>query len=174
MSTDKLIKRIINGDVSAFDLLYEQTRKSVYYVALSVLRDKRLAEDVMQSTYIKVLQNVSRYRLGTNASAWIVKIARNEALNMRKSLSREITVDAEQNSFLFDTECTDDYGLLIDLARRILPDDEFAVLMLAATCGYKRREIASAMDMPVATVTWKYNNAIEKMRHRLAEYKGGE
>ena len=84
MSTDKLIKRIINGDVSAFDLLYEQTRKSVYYVALSVLRDKRLAEDVMQSTYIKVLQNVSRYRLGTNASAWIVKIARNEALNMRK------------------------------------------------------------------------------------------
>ncbi|MCX4287333.1 MAG: RNA polymerase sigma factor, partial [Clostridia bacterium] len=144
MSTDKLIKRIINGDVSAFDLLYEQTRKSVYYVALSVLRDKRLAEDVMQSTYIKVLQNVSRYRLGTNASAWIVKIARNEALNMRKSLSREITVVAEQNSFLFDTECTDDYGLLIDLARRILPDDEFAALMLAATCGYKRREIASA------------------------------
>ena len=68
VSTDKLIKRIINGDVSAFDLLYEQTRKSVYYVALSVLRDKRLAEDVMQSTYIKVLQNVSRYRLGTNAS----------------------------------------------------------------------------------------------------------
>ncbi len=40
---DKLIKKFINGDNSAFEELYRQTRKSVYYVALAILRDRALA-----------------------------------------------------------------------------------------------------------------------------------
>ena len=47
MTLDKLIKKFINGDASAFDEIYNRTRKCVYYVALSVLRDNALAEDVM-------------------------------------------------------------------------------------------------------------------------------
>lgn len=50
MALDKFIKKFINGDASAFDEIYNRTRKSVYYVALSILRDKALAEDVMQTT----------------------------------------------------------------------------------------------------------------------------
>lgn len=84
MALDIFIKKFINGDASAFDEIYNRTRTSVYYVALSVLRDKALAEDVMQTTYISVLKNIRSYILGTNASAWIIKIARNEALNVKK------------------------------------------------------------------------------------------
>lgn len=86
MPLDKLIKRLKNGDSSAFDEIYNQTRKSVYYVALSILRDKPLAEDVMQTTYIRVLKNLNSYTIGTNALAWIVKIAKNEALNLKKNI----------------------------------------------------------------------------------------
>ena len=46
---------------------------AVYYVALSILRDKALAEDVMQTTYMRVLKNIQGYALSTNASAWIIK-----------------------------------------------------------------------------------------------------
>ena len=45
MTLDKYIKKFIDGDASAFDEIYNLTRKSVYYVALSVLRDKAIAED---------------------------------------------------------------------------------------------------------------------------------
>ena len=61
----------------------------------------------------------------------------------------------------------DTYGELIDLAKRLLADDEFSILMLVTACGYKRKEIGKMLDMPISTVTWKYKNALLKMRNAL-------
>lgn len=174
MTLDKLMKKFIEGDKSAFEEIYVRTKKSVYYVALSYLRERSLAEDVMQSTYLNVLKNACSYRFGTNAAAWIMTIARNEALNLKKSRSRETdSFDAEENEAVYGACTTDDYGLLIDLARKLLADDEFTILMFVTACGYKRREIAGMLSMPISTVTWKYNSAIRKMRCALND-KGGD
>ena len=167
MALDKFIKKFINGDASAFDEVYNRTRKSVYYVALSILRDKTLAEDVMQTTYIRVLKNIQSYALGTNASAWIIKIAKNEAINMKKVRMREQSVDEYENLTIFGANEPDTYGELTDLAKRLLDDDEFSILMLVTACGYKRKEIGKMFDMPIPTVTWKYQNALLKMRNAL-------
>ena len=155
MALDKYIKRFINGDSSAFDEIYNRTRKSVYYVALSILRDKALAEDVMQTAYMRVLKNIRSYKLGTNASAWIIKIAKNEAINVKKVRMREQSVDEYENAALFGVSEPDTCGELIDLAKRLLPDEEFSVLMLVTACGYKRKEIGEMLGMPIPTVTWK-------------------
>ena len=171
MALDKFIKKFINGDASAFDEIYNRTRKSVYYVALSILRDKALAEDVMQTTYMRVLKNIQSYALGTNASAWIIKIAKNEAINMKKVRMREQSVDEYENLALFGVNEPDTYGELTDLAKRLLADDEFSILMLVTACGYKRKEIGKMLDMPTPTVTWKYQNALLKIRNALE--KGG-
>lgn len=171
MALDKFIKKFMNGDASAFDEIYNRTRKSVYYVALSILRDKALAEDVMQTTYLRVLKNIQSYALGTNASAWIIKIAKNEAINMKKVRMREQSVDEYENLTPFGVNEPDTYGELIDLAKRLLADDEFSILMLVTACGYKRKEIGKMFDMPTPTVTWKYQNALLKIRNALE--KGG-
>lgn len=167
MALDKLIKKFINGDASAFDEIYNRTRKSVYYVALSILRDKALAEDVMQTAYMRVLKNIRSYKLGTNASAWIIKIAKNEAINVKKVRMREQSVDEYENAALFGVSEPDTCGELIDLAKRLLPDEEFSVLMLVTACGYKRKEIGEMLGMPIPTVTWKYQNALSKLRNAL-------
>ncbi len=167
MALDKFIKKFINGDASAFDEIYNRTRKSVYYVALSILRDKTLAEDVMQTTYMRVLKNIRGYKLGTNASAWIIKIAKNEAINIKKVRMREQSVDEYDNAILFGVSEPDTYGELVDLAKRLLTEDEFSVLMFVTACGYKRKEIGQMLDMPIPTVTWKYQNALLKMRNAL-------
>ena len=167
MALDKFIKKFMNGDASAFDEVYNRTRKSVYYVALAILRDKALAEDIIQTTYIRVLKNIQNYTLGTNASAWIIKIAKNEAINMKKVRMREQSVDEYENLTLFGVSEPDTYGELIDLAKRLLTDDEFSILMLVTACGYKRKEIGKMLDMPTPTVTWKYQNALLKIRKAL-------
>jgi len=169
MTLDKLMRRLIDGDSSVFEQIYEQTRKSVYYTALSVLRDKQLAEDVMQTTYLRVLKSAKSYQAGTNAAAWIARIARNEALNTAKSRAREQSVDTTENAAIFGSSHQDDYGLLIDAARRTLPEDEFTILMLVTTGGFKRREIGEMLDMPIPTVTWKYNNAIARLRKTMKQ-----
>lgn len=169
MTLDKLLKRLSNGEEEAFEEIYTQTRKTVYYIALSIVKERSLAEDVMQNVYLSVLKNASQYRHGTNAAAWIARITRNEALKLMKSRGRVYYMDERANEKIFGTGRPDDYGLLIDLARRILPEDEFVILMLVAAVGYKRREIAEMLDMPLNTVTWKFNKATEKMRKSLKE-----
>ncbi len=168
MKLDKHIQRLAAGDKNAFRPIYEATEKAVYYTALSILRERMLAEDAMQSAYLNVIKNASSYKDGTNAVAWIVKIARNEALNIKKRRSRETYIDAEENEFMLGvSDGADEYGALVDVARRNLESDEFQILMLVAMSGYKRREISEMLDMPIATVTWKYNQATQKMRALL-------
>ncbi len=169
MTLDYLIKRLSSGDERAFEQIYAQTRKIVYYIALSIVNERELAEDVMQNVYLSVLKNSGQYRAGTNAAAWLARITRNEALKVQQSRVRVSYVDERKTPEVFGTSQTDDYRLLIDHARRILDEDEFAILMLITSAGYKRREIGEMLDMPVPTVTWKFNRAIEKMRKSLEE-----
>lgn len=169
MSLDKQMKQLSRGDASAFESIYKKTKKAVYYTALSILRDRSLAEDVMQTTYLKVIKSAGAYHEGTDAVAWIKRICRNEALNLKKKRGYETYIDERQNVGVFGTEQTDDYGLLIDLARKILPQDEFEVLILIGAVGYKRREVSELMNIPLSTVTYKLNCATGKMIKALQD-----
>ena len=167
MTLDQLMTNLSNGDMTAFEEIYNQMRKTVYCISLSILKNRSLAEDAMQSVFLSVLKNAGGYREGTNAAAWIARIARNESINVKKKYGFEESVDESENLKLFGASTTDDYGLLIDLARWVLTDDEFNILLLVAVQGYKRRELAEMLDMPISTVTWKYNSAVEKMQKVL-------
>ncbi|MDE7300653.1 MAG: RNA polymerase sigma factor [Clostridia bacterium] len=169
MTLDQLMKKLAVGEQEVFESIYAKTHNTVFYIALSILKERSLAEDVMQTTYLQLLRNASQYRHGTNANAWIAKITRNEALKVLKKRERERYVDETQNLNLFGTGQTDDYELLIDLARKLLPEDEFVTLMLVTAAGYKRREIAKMFKIPLSTVTWRYQRALEKLRDALNE-----
>lgn len=151
--------------MSAFDGLYEATKGTVFYIALSILRERSLAEDVMQSCYLKVLRYAGKYKQGTNAAAWIGRIAKNEALDVKRKRQREHLIDVSENESLFPTYEVE-HSHLIDIAKQVLKDGEFAVVMLVAE-GYKRREIAHMLQIPVPTVTWRYNQAIKKLQHAI-------
>lgn len=169
MSLDKQMKQLARGDTSAFESIYKNTQKAVYYTALSVLMDRSLAEDVMQTTYLKVIKSASSYRAGTDAVAWIKRICRNEALNLKKKRGHETYIDERENAAMFGTEQTEDYGLLVDLAKRTLPQEEFEILILVAAAGYTRREVAELKNIPISTVTYKLNCATGKMIKALQD-----
>lgn len=169
MSLDKQMKQLARGDVSAFESIYKKTQKAVYYTALSVLMDRSLAEDVMQTTYLKVIKSASSYRAGTDAVAWIKRICRNEALNLKKKRGHETYIDERENAAMFGTEQTEDYGLLVDLAKRTLPQEEFEILILVAAAGYTRREVAELKNISISTVTYKLNCATGKMIKALQD-----
>lgn len=166
MKLDAQIKALQRGDMSGFDAIYAATQKAVYFMAFSVLRDKTKAEDAMQTAYVRVLQCAEQYR-GGSISAWVVKIARNVALNMLKTDAHAVSMDVEENLNLFGSDEQDDYGLTIELARRILETDEFQILMMITAQGYKRREVSEIMDLPIGTVTWKYRQALGKLKTEL-------
>lgn len=166
---DEHLKKFAQGDASDFEAFYLATKRLMYHVALGVLGDRGLAEDAMQTAYIKILQSASSYRTGTKAQAWIARIVKNVALDEKRKRQREHFVDEQEDFALFGTAHPDEYGLLTDVARRTLSEDEFTVLMLVAVDGYKRREVASMLSIPLPTVTWKYHRALAKMRQALED-----
>ena len=62
MTLDEYLKEFAEGNDSSFESFYLATKKTIYHIALGVLRERSLAEDVMQNTYMKVLANASSYR----------------------------------------------------------------------------------------------------------------
>ncbi len=119
--------------------------------------------------YLKEINNVNSSRARTDAAAWLKRISRNEALNLKKKREHEAYVDENQNVDVFGTVQPDDYRLLIDLARKILAEDEFEVLILVASAGDKRRDVAQRLGMPISTVTYKLNCATQKMSKALQD-----
>lgn len=170
MTLNDAMLALSRGDKTAFDTIYQATEKTVYYIALSVLKERSLAEDVMQNTYLAVLRHANLYKPDTNPRAWIARIAQNEAYTMYKSRSKEWACE-ETSTLSEETDSVNEYGLLIDMARKLLPEDEFAILMLVTADGYKRREIGEMFGMPTATVTWKYNTALAKLKDALSARK---
>ena len=74
---DALILRIAQGDTAALEVLYRQTSSSIYGFALSILRDPVAAEDVMQDTFVSVMQSAPGYQPSGKPMAWLLTIARN-------------------------------------------------------------------------------------------------
>ena len=136
---EKKIEQLRAGDARAFDYIYEKTNRSVYFALLYILRDRMAAEDVLQETYVRAIRAIDSYTAGTNFPAWLTRIGKNLA----------------------------EIPYIFDVATGILAEDEYEIVMLCHVSGYKRREVAAMLDMPVGTETWKNNEALKKLRRHL-------
>ncbi len=163
---EKKIEQLRAGDARAFDYIYEKTNRSVYFALLYILRDRMAAEDVLQETYVRAIRAIDSYTAGTNFPAWLTRIGKNLALNHRKRAAREVATDFETDAWKYGTQETE-IPYIFDVATGILAEDEYEIVMLCHVSGYKRREVAAMLDMPVGTVTWKNNEALKKLRRHL-------
>jgi RNA polymerase sigma-70 factor (ECF subfamily) len=162
------MKRLKQGDLEAFDDIYEQTHRMVYYVIYHVLGDTRLSEDVMQDTYMRIIDKISQYEPNTTPKAWIAQIAKNLALNEIKKVQKMSTIDSETLDVIPDSTPKKETPL-IDLAKKNLPEDEFLILMLCIGEGYTRREASKIVGLSTSGVTWKLQEAMKKMKKLVKE-----
>lgn len=164
---NKYLVRIKNGDIAAFDDLYSKTAKGVYFMALSVLKDKGLAEEIMQDTFVSALKNIASFDESKNGMNWLLTISKNLAINLYNKKKRELITEPSEIMPEKDYRISD--GGLIDLAIKNLKEVEFTILTLCEIKGYKRREVAQMLDMPIGTVSWHYNQALKKLKEILAK-----
>lgn len=171
---DKLEKKIAalrEGDKRAFDYIYERTNRTVYFAILYIVRDKMHAEDILQETYLRALSALQQYTPGTNFPAWLRAIGKSLALNHLRKNVREVATDFDKDSYKYGAQETE-LPYIFDVAMKILSEEEYEILMLCQVSGYKRREVAEMLNMPIGTVTWKNNEALKKLKIYL-EKEGG-
>lgn len=165
------ISKIAKGDKEALAELYNETHAAVYGFALSLLKNKQDAEDVLQDVYIQVWRNAGGYQAKGKPLAWLFTITRNLALMTIRQQKRTVTVAPEDWQAMFADEPLVDQEdrMVLGALLGILSYEERQIVVLHAMTGFKHREIAQLLDLRLPTVLSKYNRAVKKLRGALKE-----
>ena len=166
---DSLLLGTAQGSKEAFSELYHRCAQAVYAYGLSILRDPTQAEDVMQDTFLRIRSAAHLYEPQGKAMAWILTITRNLCLmQLRQNthLSPFPLEEAVQDVSLSQIPDLED-RLVLQAALKILSEEEAQIIILHAVTGWKHREIARMLRLPLSTVLSKYHRGLKKLKEEL-------
>lgn len=164
----EIIEELKRRDYSSFDTFYHLTKNQVFYAIVTIIKDKSLAEDLMQDTYTKFLEKIDDYKSNSNPYAYLSTIGRNLAINLYNKRKREVVSDELMESFAAPEveEPNDEIFKILDLLEPL----EKEIVTLHVINDLKFREIAEIVDKPLGTVLWIYNKAIKKLNERAEDF----
>ncbi len=161
----KIIKALKNNELEGFDQLYYATKEIVYYTILAIMKDPSLSEDIMQDTYLTMLEKIHSFKHNTSVKSWLTTIARNKALNAYNRRKKEFHVDVtEQDNLFGSVESSSEKELLVREILNQLNETERDIVVYKILGDLTFKEISKILDMPQGTVSWKYQDAIKRLR----------
>lgn len=166
---DNLLYGISGGDRDCLGRLYQATRIPVYSFALSILKSHCDAEDVLHDCYVAVWNGAEGYCSCGKPLAWILTITRNLCLQRLRDRKKTEGVPPEDwEPYLPDAgTLTPEEQSVLRSCMEQLSDSERQIVMLHAVAGFKHREIAALLKLPLSTVLSKYTRAIKKLKQYL-------
>ena len=159
------------------DLLEVQSELQRFAYKLTADRDE--ANDLLQETSLKALGNMDKYAPDTNFKGWVYTIMRNIFINnYRKEVRDQIFVDQTDNQFhinsLHESEdyITDNGYDTKEIYRVVhsLPRD-YRIPFLMHLSGFKYREIAEKLDLPLGTVKSRIFFTRQQLQQMLKDYR---
>jgi len=87
-----LVERAQAGEFAAFEQLVEKYERRVYALALRILRRVDEAEEVVQQTFLSVMEHLRQFRHQSSFSTWLMRVATNHALGIWRKKNRQRTV----------------------------------------------------------------------------------
>ena len=173
-SDKELIERYQDGDVHSFELLIGRYQKQVYSYILTLVKDKQLADDVFQDTFVKVIQTIKSkgYKDDGRFVQFAMRIAHNLVIDHFRKENRIPTVESssEDYNYIDNVPITDhsvEQGMIVDqvhsdLHRMIafLPDEQREVLRMRIFDDMSFKDIADITNVSI-------NTALGRMRYAL-------
>lgn len=155
------LKRIKRGEKDALEIIYQYMKDPIYALAVSIIRDARLAEDIAQETLLRVLDKADTYHERGTAKAWILSITRNLALDaVRQNKSISLT-DAWQEEPCTDPAFSDvTMSEALDGLEKL--DRQIIIFRIVARLSY--REIASILDISPGNIRVRHSRALKKLK----------
>ncbi len=183
ISENELVHSFINGNHSSLQILIERHQSRLYSYIFLLVKDKQLADDVFQDTYVKVINTLKRGRYNDQGKfiQWVMRIAHNLVIDHFRKAKKIPTLDNSNPDFdIFDTiSFTDpsvedimvndqihtDVRKLLDL----LPEEQKEVLFLRCYSGLSFKEIAEQTDVSINTALGRMRYAVINMRKIIDE-----
>jgi RNA polymerase sigma factor (sigma-70 family) len=174
-----MLERARRGDMKAHEALYQSYGRPVYTLAMRILADPAVAEEVLQDTAIEVMRHVGEFRGDAAFGGWVKRIATNKCLAHlrsawhRKSRSLAGGDDGEGDGTAWEPAAADDPAgqaadrESLDRALASLAPAARAVVWLYDVEGYSHQEIAALMGMSVSFSKSRLARAHEQLRASL-------
>lgn len=142
----ELIRKIKEGDTSAFRQLVYIHKDVSLSLAVSILKDAVLAEDVLQDVFIKVFHKLHTFSFKSSFTTWLYRIVVNTSYNELKKKKYHLSIDDSESTYVIsaiskDTMSESDQKKYIQLALERLRPDESLVLRLFYLCELSIKEI---------------------------------
>jgi len=170
----ELVIQFIEGNISGIEKLIHRHKNKVFTYISMYIRDKSLAEDIFQETFLKVINSLKsgRYRDNGKFLSWVMRIAHNLIIDhfRREKQANMVSNDAYEGDLfnsrnLSESNIEDEmvYEQIVTDLRLLLeelPDDQKEVVMLRHYAGLSFKEIAEQTDVSI-------NTALGRMRYAL-------
>jgi RNA polymerase sigma-70 factor, ECF subfamily len=179
-----------SGREAAYRELVRRYERPVFALLYRMVRDRELAEDLAQETFIKALNAIESYRPEFKFSSWIFKIANNAAIDhlRRRELdtlsldgsphaetpeamqATALQIGARQESPLDAVEAKELGGAIEAAIGRLRPEYRSCILLRHVE-GRAYEEIAEILDLPLGTVKTYIHRARNELRLALAHLR---
>ena len=160
--------------------IYNEAYRAVYWTAMSLLKNEADAEDIVQDTFVTLIESYDTLNDKDKVIPWLKKIAANKCLNR---LTRTKT-DAVEDEFFDDVEAiAEDFlpdsiveseearKIVMDIINNKLSDDIRRTLILFYFDDLSTKEIAEALGVPEGTVRRRLNFARNKIKKEVEKYE---
>lgn len=166
-----ILDRCIRGENKAYEEIYTLYSRSMYNVALRLVKDRDEAEDVLQDAFISAFSHLTSFHGNASFGAWLKRIVINKSINHLKKkrtepLSDEVDIVDQETDFT-DYELDQLSVQRIKSALMELPEGYRTVLSLYLLEGYDHQEIAGILDISVGTSKSQYNRAKKRLKESL-------
>ena len=156
----EVVARILNSDFRAFTQLVTQYEKLVFFVVNRLVINREDKEDICQEVFMKIYNNLGRFRFESKLSTWIARIAYLTAINHleknKNERGRDEIGSVENNYFTNDNPEVilgkKELTIILEKLVMALPDNYRSVITFYHLNEFSCREISKVMDLPEGTV----------------------
>lgn len=160
-----------NSNIEIFEILYKQNYKKLFFVSYTITRDRELSKDVVQQAFFQAYKKMNQLKDKEKFSAWIMKIAINEAKNLIKSISRLKVVpiveiketDSARDSFEYIYEIKDQVQRVLNA---LSPEDS-EILVLRYYSDLALEDIAFILNISSSNVKIRLHRAKINFRESM-------
>ena len=173
------MRLITRAQPDALHALYDRYSRLVFSLALNMVGDRAVAEEITLDVFTRVWEKAATYRADqAKVNTWLTSIVRYRAIDVLRQ--RRVRPDHDSLSW---AEVSNDHLAAhndpaetaelhirqqhVRAAVAELPEDQQQALALAYFKGYTHRQIATALDLPLGTVKTRIRLAMQKLRQLL-------
>lgn len=156
------------NNMDSYDFFYKEYYSLIYGIVFSILKNKENTEDVVQEIFMKIY-NLDRTKLPENGvSSWIYTVSKNETFNYLRRKKKEVDIEdiyelQEESSEIEEIIDIYTYNKIISG----LNEKEKEIVSLKILSNFTFKKIGQMLQMPTATVQWRYYKAVDSLKISL-------